>query len=190
MARKVPQVNAGSMADIAFLLLIFFLVTTTMDVDTGIMRQLPPPPDPDQPIPKINQRNIMNILVSKSDRLLVNKKMGNIKTLKNDVLDFMSIHHDDPAYPEVTLKSIDYIGDVYTTKGIISLKNDRGTSYDMYIQVQNELAAAFKELRDRLSMQKFGRKYDKLINEDYIDAINKAIPVRVSEAEPEDVGGN
>jgi len=102
----------------------------------------------------------------------------------------MSIHHDDPLYPEVALKSIDYLGDVYTTKGIISLKNDRGTSYDMYIQVQNELAAAFKELRDRLSMEKFGRKYDKLINEDYIDAINNAVPVRVSEAEPEDVGGN
>ncbi|NQU85195.1 MAG: biopolymer transporter ExbD [Mariniphaga sp.] len=190
MARKIPQVNAGSMADIAFLLLIFFLVTTTMDIDTGIMRQLPPPPDPNQDIPRIKERNIMNILVSRSDRLLVNKKVGNIKTLKNDVIDFMSIHHDDQLYPEVTLKSIDYIGDVYTTKGIVSLKNDRGTSYDMYIQVQNELAAAFKELRDRLSMEKFGRKYDKLINEDYIDAINKAVPVRVSEAEPEDVGGS
>jgi biopolymer transport protein ExbD len=74
MARKIPAINAGSMADIAFLLLIFFLVTTTMDVDTGIMRQLPPPPDPNQEIPDIKERNIMNILVSRSDRLLVNKK--------------------------------------------------------------------------------------------------------------------
>lgn len=189
MARKTPQVNAGSMADIAFLMLIFFLVTTTMEVDTGIMRQLPPPLQDDQPPPDINQRNIMKILVNSADRLLVNDKIGDIKTLRADVFDFMSIHQDNDEYPEVTLRYIDNLGEVYTTKGLISLKNDRGTSYEMYIKVQNEIAAAFRELRNQVSNKHFGRDYDKLLFDDQRDAVNKAVPIRVSEAEPEDIGG-
>ncbi len=190
MARKTPEVNAGSMADIAFLMLIFFLVTTTMDVDTGIIRQLSPPPPPDAPIPDINKRNMMTILVNSRDALLINGKPGDISHLRADVKDFMSIHPDDPAFPEITFKTFDYLGEIPVTKGIISLKNDRGTSYEMYIKVQNELAAAFKDLRNDLAQQKFGRKYDKLIDPNVIDAINKAIPLRISEAEPEDIGGN
>lgn len=190
MARQTPQVNAGSMADIAFLMLIFFLVTTTMEVDTGIMRQLPPPPLPNQEPPDFKERNIMKILVNSADRLLINNKIGNIKTLRSEVFDFMSVHIDDENYPEVSQKYIENLGDVYTTKGLISLKNDRGTSYEMYIKVQNEIAAAFKELKDQMSMQYFGRKYDKLLFEEQRDAINDAVPMRVSEAEPEDIGGN
>lgn len=190
MARKVPEVNAGSMADIAFLLLIFFLVTTTMDQDTGIIRILPPPLDKDQPPPEVRQRNIMKVLVSSSDRLLVNDELGNINTLRAEVKDFMGIHPDDGNYPEVSFKTIDILGEIPTTKGIISLKNDRGTSYEMYIKVQNELAAAFRELRDDLAMERFGRKFDDLILEEQKDAIEDAIPIRISEAEPENVGGN
>jgi len=189
MARKTPEVNAGSMADIAFLMLIFFLVTTTMDVDTGIIRQLSPPPPPDAPIPDINKRNMMSILVNSHDALLINGKPGDISNLRSEVKDFMSIHPDDPAYPVIEFKTFDYLGEIPVTKGVISLKNDRGTSYEMYIKVQNELAAAFTDLRDELAMQKFGRKYDKLIDENAIEAINKAIPLRISEAEPEDIGG-
>ena len=189
MARKTPEVNAGSMADIAFLMLIFFLVTTTMDVDTGIMRQLPPPVQDNQEIPDFKERNIMKILVNSADQLLVNGKPGDIRTLKADVVDFMSVHLDDPNYPEVTQKNIENLGTIYTSKGLISLKNDRGTSYDMYIRVQDELALAFKELKNRVSKQYYGRPFDKLISDDRIDAINKAVPTRVSEAEPEDIGG-
>lgn len=189
MARTTPQVNAGSMADIAFLMLIFFLVTTTMDVDTGIMVKLSPPPLKDQPPPDFKERNIMKILVNSSDRLLINNKVGDIKTLRANVFDFMSIHHDDPDYPEVKSNYIDILGEVYTTKGLISLKNDRGTSYEMYIKVQNEIAAAFTELKDLVAMEHFGKKYDKLLFKDQKDAVSKAVPFRFSEAEPSEIGG-
>jgi len=177
------------MADIAFLLLIFFLVTTTMDVDSGITRRLPPPVEkPDEDI-KINARNILNVLVNKNDRLLVDGKPGDIRTLKDVAKNFMiPVFPDNPLHPGTDLKTIDLIGEIYTSKGVISLKNDRGTSYDMYIQVQNELARAFNELKDEMSQRYFGTKFDNLTREDEIKAINEAVPVRISEAEPENIG--
>ncbi|NOR86780.1 MAG: biopolymer transporter ExbD [Bacteroidales bacterium] len=190
MARSTPELNASSMADIAFLLLIFFLVTTTMEVTTGINRRLPPPPDPEIKPPDIKDRNIMNILISRSDRLLVNGKPGDLQFLKEDVKEFMTPHYpDDAAYPEIKEETIDLLGTIYKSKGIISLKNDRGTSYDMYIQVQDKLAQAFNELRNELSQKEFGRNY-KDLEKEQAAAIGKAIPVPVSEAEPEDIGGN
>jgi len=198
MARKVTEINAGSMADIAFLLLIFFLVTTTMDIDTGITRKLPPPPPKDVEPPKVKERNTFKVLVNKNDRLLVNGKPGSIGLLRQQAKEFLSNPNlKNPTSPEnmpekrdepVSLPILG--GDVYVTKGIISLKNDRGTSYDMYIQVQNELAAAIRELRDELSKQYFGIKFGQLADDTKIKAIKKAIPVAISEAEPEDIGGN
>ena len=190
MARKAPEINAGSMADIAFLLLIFFLVTTTMDVDTGITRKLPPPvEEPDQDI-DVKERNVMKVLVNSHDRLMVNGKFLDITMLKDAAKDFMAIHPDNPDYPEVQTKYIEELKrDIVTSKGIISLKNDRGTSYQMYIAVQNELAAAFNEMKNDLSVNLFGIKYTQLVNEDQKKGINKAVPVRISEAEPEDIGG-
>ncbi len=192
MAKKAaPEINAGSMADIAFLLLIFFLVTTTMDVDTGITRKLPPPVENNEEDIDVKDRNVLKILVNNQDRLLIDGKAGDISQLKNKVIDFITVHPDNPDYPEVTTKYIKQLdAEIPISKGIISLKNDRGTSYDMYINVQNQLAAAFNELKDRFSMDKFGMKYDKLIDKDKIDAVNAAVPVAISEAEPEDIGGN
>ena len=191
MARKAPEINAGSMADIAFLLLIFFLVTTTMDVDTGITRKLPPPVEnPDEDI-DVNQRNVLKILLNNRNDLMVDGKRMDISLLKDKTKDFMAIHPDNPDYPEVTTRFIEELGkDVPATKGLISLKNDRGTSYEMYIQVQNELARAFNEMKDEKSVELFGLKYKALLDKNKIKAINKIVPVRVSEAEPEDIGGN
>jgi biopolymer transport protein ExbD len=188
MAAKTPELNASSMADIAFLLLIFFLVTTTMDVDTGIGRKLPPPPDPTQDPPDFKTRNVMNVLINKSDRLLINGRAGDISTLKEDVVEFMTPHFpDNTDFPEVYQEEVELLGMVYRSRGLISLKNSRGTSYQMYIAVQDKLAQAFTELKDELSMQKFGRKYAD-IAKDQKKAINKAIPSRVSEAEPDAIG--
>nr|NQU90062.1 biopolymer transporter ExbD [Bacteroidota bacterium] len=187
--RPTQEINAGSMADIAFLLLIFFLVTTTMDVDTGISRKLPPPLDDQEPPPKINERNIFTVLVNSRDRLMVEGKPSDISMLRAQAKEFMSNPRNATNLPEMVTKEIPGLGIVTVPKSaVISLKNDRGTSYKMYIAVQNELAAAINELRDELSMEKFGRKYKELINEDDKKSIQDAIPVPISEAEPEDIG--
>lgn len=192
MARRAaPEINAGSMADIAFLLLIFFLVTTTMDVDTGITRKLPPPVEDQEDDIVVKDRNVLKVLINSHNRLLIDGKPGDISMLKEKAIDFMSIHPNDESYPEYQPKYIEELGiDIEASKGIISLKNDRGTSYDMYIAVQNELAAAFHEMKDELSLRLFGLKYKQLIDETKIKGINKAVPVRISEAEPEDIGGS
>ncbi|OQX76946.1 MAG: biopolymer transporter ExbD [Bacteroidetes bacterium 4484_249] len=195
MARPVNEINASSMADIAFLLLIFFLVTTTMDIDTGITRKLPPPPPDEMPDIKVKERNIFKVLVNSKDRLLVEGKPGHISLLKDMAKAFLSNPNlldpnspkDMPEKREVEIPL--FGGNVWVTKGIISLKNDRGTSYDMYIQVQNELASAIRELRDELSVRKFGMKFDKLSDDAKIKSIQRAIPMAISEAEPEDIGG-
>ncbi len=187
--RVAPEINAGSMADIAFLLLIFFLVTTTMDVDSGIIRILPRPVESDTPENKVIDRNVLKVLINSHDKLMIDGRPSNISTLKNKVIDFMSIHPNDVAYPEYTTRLIEELGiERDMTKGLISLKSDRGTSYEMYINVQNELAQAFNEMKDELSLELFGIKYGQLIDKNKIVGINSAIPVRISEAEPEDIG--
>jgi len=166
MARRAsPEINAGSMADIAFLLLIFFLVTTTMDVDTGITRKLPPPVEDNAEDIIVKDRNILKVLINSHDRLLIDGKPGDISMLKHKAIDFMTIHHNNDSYPEYKLKHIQELGmDMEMSQGLISLKNDRGTSYEMYIKVQNELASAFSEMKDDLSLRLFGLKYGQLID--------------------------
>jgi biopolymer transport protein ExbD len=190
MARKMPQLNTGSMADISFLLLTFFLLTSSINTDMGITRKLPPPLDPNVEPPEIKQRNIFTVLVNQNNKLLVENKQSDISLLRTQTKEFLSNPSNNSDLPEMEMKNIPYLGDVFVAKNaIISLKNDRGTSYEMYMQVQNELTAAINELRDELSMDKFGTKFTVLTNEDYIEAIKKAIPVTISEAEPENIGG-
>ena len=185
--REIPEINASSMADIAFLLLIFFLVTVTMDVDTGITRKLPPPVEDDSSV-DFNQRNIFEVLVNSANMLLVEGKPGNLATLKDEAKNFFLNPTNDPNLPEKKLERIDLMGDMYVSKGVISLKNDRGTSYEMYIKVQNELTRAFQEMRDELSVEKFGTKYNNLVDPQKQEAVQAVIPIAISEAEPEDVG--
>jgi biopolymer transport protein ExbD len=189
MAKKTPELNTASMADISFLLLTFFLLTSSIDTDQGITRKLPPPPDPNAKPPDVKERNVLKVLVNKSDRLLVQGKPIDIRDLKLLAKDFLANPSNRTDYPEQEEKTIEGLGTVRISKGIISLKNDRGTSYDMYIQVQNELTAAINELRDEMSMSKYGTKFNDLTNDEYSKAVTKAIPVSISEAEPENIGG-
>lgn len=189
MARTNPELNTGSMADISFLLVTFFLLTSSIDTDQGITRKLPPPVIEKTEI-DIKTRNVMNVLVNKSDLLLVQGKPMNIRDLKENAKNFLTNPQNNEDLPEMEDRDIPELGKVRVTKGVISLKNDRGTSYDMYIQVQNELTSAVNELRDQLSKDRFGAKYADLTDSKKTDAINKAVPVAISEAEPEDIGGN
>lgn len=189
MAKKTPELNTASMADISFLLLTFFLLTSSIDTDQGISRKLPPPLPPNQEKIDVKERNVLKVLVNKSDKLLVQGKPLDISELKFTAKEFLSNPQDRGDLPEMEEKDLPGLGKVKVTKGVISLKNDRGTSYNMYIQVQNELAAAINELRDELSVSKYGVKFKDLTNADAIDAVSKAIPVAISEAEPENIGG-
>ncbi len=190
MARMTPEINAGSMADIAFLLLIFFLVTTTMDVDTGINRMLPPPIDPNAPEPPpVRERNVFVVLVDAQDRLMVEGQPGDIQTLRERAKEFLLNPDDDPSLPVKELIEIEHIGEFWVSRGVISLQNDRGTSYEMYIAVQNELAAAVREIRDQVSRENFGRRFAELRDEELVNAVRRAVPMAISEAEPRDIGG-
>jgi biopolymer transport protein ExbD len=190
MARMSPEINAGSMADIAFLLLIFFLVTTTMDIDSGILRVLPPPIDEKAPPPPpVRERNVLVVLVDQFDRLMVKGQIEDVKNLRSRTKEFISNPTNDPKMPEKRTEYIEHLGDIEVSRGVISLQNDRNTSYEMYITVQNELAAAINELRDELSRQKFGIGFAELKNEEYNRAIRQAVLMAISEAEPKDVGG-
>lgn len=185
--KKVTEINASSMADISFLLLAFFLMTTTMDVDTGIARVLPPPVPPTEKPPDIKERNILKVNISKNDLISVNDKIGNISTLKDDAKEFLSNPYNREDLPEKRLDTIPALGGLFeVSRGIISLKNDRGTSYEMYIAVQDELTKAVNELRDELSKKEFGVPFSSLKDENLTAAIRKAIPIAISEAEPEE----
>ena len=188
-ARKSPEINSGSMADISFLLLTFFLLTSSINTDLGITRKLPPPLDPNAPVPPpIKERNVFVVLVNSRNDLMVEGRPMNVKDLKKATKDFLANPNEDPNLSEKTSKTIDLIGEYNVSKGVISLQNDRGTSYEMYIKVQNELLAAINELRNELSKQKFSTDFVKL-NDKMQDAIKDAIPVSISEAEPKDIGG-
>ena len=178
------------MADIAFLLLIFFLVTTTMDVDTGLLRRLPPIPDKNQQVDdtKINKRNVFAVLVNAHDRLLVNGEPTDITQLRAKTKEFVANPNDNVHLSEKEQKDITGIGPMMISKGVVSLQNDRATSYQMYIKVQNELIAAYNELRDEFAMQRYSKKYH-LLFEDEQNVVKEIYPQRISEAEPKNVGG-
>jgi biopolymer transport protein ExbD len=187
--RKVPELNTTSTADMAFIMLFFFLITTSMDVDSGIMRRLPPPVDPIEKPEDINKRNLFEVRINSQDHLWVKGQYMSIGDLKDATKTFIANKSNDPHLSDKKEVHIPLFpgGTYMASKGIISLKNDRATSYDMYIQVQNELAKAIAELRNELSKEQFGVSFSDLIDKRKIEAIQKAIPVAISEAEPENV---
>jgi hypothetical protein len=186
--RAIPEINAGSMADIAFLLLIFFLVTTTMDADKGINRKLPPwddnPPDQEN---LIRERNIFTVLINSNNNLLVENEYMDISELRKACKEFIINNGlGDCDYCDGGLR--DPNSSDNPTKAVVSLQNDRGTSYDMYIRVQNELVAAYEELRNELSIKRYGKPYEKLTDPELIEEIKLAFEQKISEAEPLDLG--
>jgi len=188
-SRETPEINGGSMADIAFLLLIFFLVATTMDIDTGLARKLPPyNPEQQNTGDKVKERNIYVVLINQYDQLLVEGKEMDVRRLRAETKEFIVNPLNKEDLPEKTAREIPFFGEVMVSKGIVSLQNDRGTSYGMYIKVQNELIAAYNEVRDEVAMQKFGKHFDDL-PEDKQDAIKDYYPQVISEAEPKNIGG-
>lgn len=189
MARKSPEINAGSMADIAFLLLIFFLVTTTMGSDNGIQRILPPWIDVknDDGI-KSKERNTLVVKVSGSDMILVGGRRVDLMGVKDITKEFITNPAQSENLPEVEIKEVELIGPYPVSKGVISLQNDVSTSYDVYLAVQNELTRAYNEVRNEVSNRFFNKKYTEL-SEDQKKAIGGAIPVQISEAEPVDLTG-
>ena len=187
--KNIPEINASSQADIAFTVLIFFLVVSTMDVDTGIVRVLPPRADPNvkQEDIKVKERNLLLVFVSGSGNIMAGGKVISLNALKDKAKEFILNPLDDKDLPEKKDTAIEMPdGSKWTypvSEGVISLQNTRDTSYEVYIQVQNELTRAFNEVRDEVSMAKFGKKFSDLGDAES-KVITKAIPMKISEAEP------
>ncbi len=183
MAKKVPEINASSTADIAFLLLAFFLATTTMNVDSGIYRRLPPYQPENEKAPEVAERNVLKILVNQNDMVMVNDAPADVTTIKDRTIEFILNPGNRSDLPSKEIKTIEFFGPTEVSKGIISLKSDRGTSYRMYIAVQDQLTAAFNEMRNMKANEKWGKNFDDL-NPEQQEAVKDVIPMLVSEAEP------
>jgi biopolymer transport protein ExbD len=189
--RKTPEIPSASMADIAFMLLIFFITATSMDTDSGLERVLPqmPPENQEQDdTPPIKERNVFTVLLDQYNRLMVEGEIMRVEDLREKAKEFILNPNNVETLPETKPTEIPLIGEYPVSKGVISLRNDHGTQYGMYLKVQNELVAAVNEVRDGLSTQKFGKKYGDLSSEQK-EAIREAIPSRISEAEPKTIGG-
>ena len=187
--KKVPAMNTSSTADIAFLLLCYFLMTTTMGSQTGLSRRLPPMPDQNQKVEdqKVNRRNIIVVKINSADRILAGSEPIDVSQLKDKIKEFLTNPADDPNLPEKEMIDIEGYGECPVSKGVISLQNDRGTSYQAYIAVQNELVKAVNEIRDDFSRRNYGKAFSAL-DEEKQDIVKKAVPQNISEAEPKDVG--
>ena len=192
MAKKIPQINASSMADISFLLLIFFLVTTSMDVNQGLARRLPAPIPPDQKVEDtdINKRNLMVVKINSANQLMVQGQLLDIKQLRAKAKEFIKNENDDATLPKLVEEDFgEPIGVVkYTKDHVISVQNDVDTQYQAYLDVQNELVAAYNELRDECARQYFHKAYAEL-DEDQQKQVQKVYPQKISEAEPKNYGG-
>jgi len=193
--RKVPGLNSSSTADISFILLIFFLITTSMDTDQGLARTLPRPPEDEQQNNeiKVKERNILNIRINKDDYIMVTTLSSEdyIKSL-GEITDraktFILNENDDPNLPEVAEKDFDLIGKMrYTPHHVISVQTDRGTSYGVYFQVQDALVKAYNELRDDLAKKKFNCTYAQC-SDKRKKVIREVLPLKISEAEPKRYG--
>jgi biopolymer transport protein ExbD len=206
--RAAPEVNAGSMADIAFLLLIFFLVTTTIEKDKGLLRSLPPIDDSEVEPPIIKQKNLFTVNINRRNQLLVEEELMELKDLRQAAIDFL----DNGGGENAEGQKCDYCqgnrdaaSSDHPDKAIISMKHDRETTYEQYMDVQNELVAAYNFLREREAKRLYKKFYpdaenvyramldekeknqfskDTILN-GRIEVIKKLYPMKLSEAEPD-----
>ncbi len=200
--RENAEINAGSMADIAFLLLIFFLVTTTMDVDSGISRKLPEKSE-DTPEVTIKEKNVLDITVNRTNQILIEGtdfvQVADIKEIAMAFIDngggVSAPKDDQPGVPcDYCQGAKDPASSDHPSKAIISLQSDRGTTYGMYVSIQNEIESAYNELRNKLALQKYDRTYNDLLKDykdsgsaavkEKIDFLKDSYPQIISEPEP------
>ena len=194
--RKVPEVNSSSQADIAFSLLIFFLVATTMNTDTGLARMLPPMPPENQQQEdiKVKERNLFLVLISGNGAIMAgtptDQQIIDLRELKTKAQEFVLNPMDTEDLPEKEDTEIELADGskwIYpVSQGVISLQTTRDTGYQAYIQVQNELTRAFNEIRDEVAEKKFGSKFADRTEEQRA-AVAKAVPLKISEAEPRNI---
>jgi biopolymer transport protein ExbD len=175
-SRATPEINASSMADIAFLLLVFFLVTTTIGADKGLNMLLPPKKTEETPPIDLKDKNVFKVIVNSRNQLLVEDEPMEVERLKEECKKFLSNNGADPAMSESP------------DKAVVSLKTDRGTEYKVYIKVLDELIAAYNELR----AEKLGISVDRYLSldeknpkeDEMLKYAQKVYPRRLSEAEP------
>ncbi len=188
-AKKTPGINGSSSADIAFMLLIFFLITTSMDTDKGLLRRLPPlapKQQNDKPV-EVNERNVMRLLVNRNDEIVISKSLNEIElvkieNLKDRAVEFILNPNDDPNLPEKKMRECGILGNqmVVTAGYAISLKSEIESSYQMFVNVQNELLRAYKEVWETYAQKKFKRSFESL-NKAQKKAVTEAYPIHISE---------
>lgn len=170
--KSPPEISAGSMADIAFLLLIFFLVATQISQDKGVRVVLPEYYD--GPAGKVIERNVLNIKINRFDEVMVEGKSTELKELVNIIPEFVLNPKKRSDYPSSPHKAI------------ISLQNDVKTSYDAYVYAYSIIQSSYTKMRRELSQSKFGKDLSKLDSKQ-ANEIKKALPMKVSEADPFDL---
>jgi biopolymer transport protein ExbD len=171
--REGGEVPGSSLADIAFLLLIFFLLVTHINVDTGIGLVLPPKAPPNQPPPKINKRNLLNILVNNEGKVLINDKPTPVNQVEEKVKNFVNNKGKDPTLSDSPQKAV------------ISIKTSRQATYDIYIHMFDRVVGAYKDLRNTAAQAQFGKKYSDLKGSAQ-EKIKKMYPKNISISSPEE----
>jgi biopolymer transport protein ExbD len=165
---QIPELNTSSTADISFMLLIFFLVTSSMDTDKGLLRQLPPPLQEQQPPQDIRKDHVLQVTLDASDQLAVNGTLLTTQQLKEQIMEFIAADRTDH---------------------VISIRTDRATTYEAYFRMQNAIVAAYNQLREKYARERYGKGYDELVEEQR-DEVNKYYPQRISESKPSTGGAS
>ena len=165
---QIPELNTSSTADISFMLLIFFLVTSSMDTDKGLLRQLPPPLQEQQPPQDIRKDHVLQVTLDASDQLAVNGTLLTTQQLKEQIMEFIAADRTDH---------------------VISIRTDRATTYEAYFRMQNAIVAAYNQLREKYTRERYGKGYDELVEEQR-DEVNQYYPQRISESKPSTGGAS